>query len=85
MPQPPRTDGRRLDEYIRNSDRAAELRALVKDAAERLVNDLTPLPPDVTDYVPAELAAVGERDDSPRPWDEEDEWLPRRNRHSSAG
>lgn len=93
MPRPRRTDVRRLDAYLRDCDRAADLRSAVRDAAERLVNDLTPLPPDVTDYVPveqverhqAELAAAGERDDSPRPWEEEDEWLPAHGGRPSDG
>lgn len=87
MPRPQKTDSKRLDEYLKDSERAAELRALVKDAAEKLVNDLTPLPPNVTDYVPEEqvkhhfkeLEEIDEEDDSSRPWEEEDEWLPKKN------
>ena len=86
MPHPEKPSRKRLDEFLRDSDRAAELRELVKDAAEKLVNDLTPLPPCAVDYVPVdlverhlrELAAVDERDDSPVPWSIEDEWLPSR-------
>lgn len=88
MPRAENPSSKRLDKFLRDSERAADLRNLVKDAAEKLIDDLTPLPPNVFDYVPKDLVEqhlkelndADEKDDSPRPWMEEDEWLPNRGK-----
>lgn len=52
MPRPAAGKPHTVDEHLRDLDTAAALRAAVREAAELLVAETTPLPPQAEDYLP---------------------------------
>lgn len=76
MPRPAAGKPHTVDEHLRDLDTAAALRAAVREAAELLVAETTPLPPQAEDYLPPDRERDPDPpdDDSPEPWVYADHW-----------